>query len=210
MIILSSIVAAIGLLRDNVAVVIGAMVIAPLLGPNVALAFATTLGDFKLGIDALKTNVAGLFIALTLSVGMGYFLEVNPETSEIASRTQIQLYDIALALAAGCAGVLAFTSGISAALIGVMVAVALLPPLVVLGLLIGSANFLLAKEALLLLFTNIICVNLAGIATFLVQGVQPRSWWEASKAKKAARWAILIWSSFLIILITIILLAQKE
>jgi hypothetical protein len=58
MVVLSSIVAAIGLLRGNVAVIIGAMVIAPLIGPNVALSLATTLGDIGLSRNALKTNIA--------------------------------------------------------------------------------------------------------------------------------------------------------
>jgi len=120
MIIFSSIVAAIGVLNNNVAVIIGAMVIAPLLGPNVALSLATTLGDLSLAKNALKTNILGIALAIGISTSLGLVLFVDPAIHEISSRTSVQLTDIVLALASGSAGVLAFTSGASAALIGVL------------------------------------------------------------------------------------------
>ena len=210
MVVLSAIVAAVGLLRDNVAIIIGAMVIAPLLGPNVGLALATTLGDLELGRNALKTNLLGVAIALGFAVFIGYIFSVNPDIPEIAARTEVGFSDIVLALASGSAGVLAFTSGASMALIGVMVAVALMPPLITFGLLVGSGNLSDAVGALLLLVTNLICVNLAGVITFWVQGIRPRRWWEASKAKRATRLAIVVWSILLVILITVIILSQRN
>lgn len=210
MVVLSAVVASVGLLQNNVAIVIGAMVIAPLLGPNVALALATTLGDSELGFNALKTSLTGVFIALGLSILIGYFFSVDPGISQISSRVNVGLSDIVLALASGAAGVLAFTSGASIALIGVMVAVALMPPLITFGLLIGSGNFPEATGALLLLITNIICVNLAGVTTFLVQGIRPRKWWEASKAKKASRLAITLWAILLAILVAVILISRRN
>ena len=128
-VVLSTLVAAIGLVRGDIAVIIGAMVIAPLLGPNVALALAVTLGDGTLAVRALKTIAAGVATAAVVSVLMGVILPVDPSVPEIASRTDASFSDLALALAAGSAGALAFTTGIPTALIGVMVAVALLPPL---------------------------------------------------------------------------------
>jgi uncharacterized hydrophobic protein (TIGR00341 family) len=204
MIILSAVVAAIGLIKDNVAVIIGAMVIAPLLGPNVALSFAITVGDGALGRNALKTNIAGIAIAFGVSLGLGYVLVIDPEIGEIASRTVVSYADIILALASGVAAALSITSGVPAALIGVMVAVALMPPLVVFGLLLGSGNYLLSHWALELLVINTICINLAGVFTFLLQGLRPLNWWEASKAKKATRYAIIIWVSLLILLTTLL------
>lgn len=203
---LSTVVAAIGLLKNNVAVIIGAMVIAPLLGPNVALALSTNLADSKLGMNALKTLLSGIAMVLFLSIIMGYFLDADPDVREIALRTQANLSDIILALASGCAGVLAFTTGISSAVIGVMVAVALLPPLTVCGLLAGSGHFAEASSAFLLFLTNVICINLAGVITLLIQGVSPRVWWEADRAKKATRKALAIWSIILVALAGIIFL----
>jgi uncharacterized hydrophobic protein (TIGR00341 family) len=153
------------------------MVIAPLLGPNVALSFATTVGDGALGRNALKTNIVGIGIAFAVSLLIGYLLAIDPETSEIARRTVVSYADILLALASGIAAALSVTSGVPAVLIGVMVSVALMPPLVVFGLLMGSGNFLLSLNALELVAVNMICINLAGVVTFLVQGLRPLNWW---------------------------------
>ena len=210
MTILSTVVVAIGLIKNNVAVIIGAMVIAPFLGPNVALALSTNLADHKLGINALRTLLLGVFITILLSAGMGYFFKTDPTIPEIALRTQANLSDIFLALASGCAGVLAFTTGLSSAVIGVMVAVALLPPLTVCGLLLGTGQIKEAIGALLLFITNIICINLAGVITFLFQGVSPRAWWEADKAKKATRKALVLWSIILVVFAATILLRKTK
>ncbi|QDT44137.1 hypothetical protein Pan241w_42430 [Gimesia alba] len=200
LVMLSVVVAGVGLLRDDVAVIIGAMVIAPLLGPNVAMSLAVTLGDFDLLRSALKTNIAGSGSAFLLSILGGFLFVVDPEIPSIASRTQVDLGDILLALAAGCAGTLAFTQGLSGAVIGVMVAVALVPPLVACGMLLGNGSFALAGGAFLLTVTNLICINLAGVATFLLQGVRPRSWWEVERARKATIQSMLIWIVLLLIL----------
>lgn len=204
LVILSTLVAGVGLMRDDVAVIIGAMVIAPLLGPNVSLSLAATLGDTQLAWRSLKANAAGLFASLGVALLMGLVLTVDTGVDQIISRTQVNLGDITIALAAGSAGVLAYTRGVPAAVVGVMVAVALLPPLVDVGLLLGSGHMRLAVGAAILTFTNLICINLAGVLTFLLQGVRPRSWWEAEKAKKATRIAIATWFVLLVIFTVLI------
>jgi uncharacterized hydrophobic protein (TIGR00341 family) len=204
MTILSTFVVAIGLLKDNVAVIIGAMVIAPFLGPNVALALSSVLAEKKLGADAMKTLAVGGMIVIVLSAAMGFVFNVDTGIDEISTRTSVGFADVILALASGAAGVLAFTTGASAAVIGVMVAVALLPPLTVFGLLLGAGEIKLATGAFLLFITNIICVNLAGIGTFLFQGVSPRTWYAADKAKKATRRSLALWILTLVILVLII------
>jgi uncharacterized hydrophobic protein (TIGR00341 family) len=205
MVVLSAIVAAIGLIRDNVAVVVGAMVIAPLLGPNVSLALGTTLGDIPLTLRSLKTNVVGLVVAFGIAVAIGTLVPLDPTVKEIASRTEAGVSDVVLALAAGAAGALAYTSGVPASLVGVMVAVALVPPLVSAGLLAGSGHTALALQALVLVLTNVVCINLSGVLTFLAQRVRPRNWWEEKKAKKATQRAITLWVVFLLVLIVVIL-----
>jgi uncharacterized hydrophobic protein (TIGR00341 family) len=209
MVALSSVVASIGLIRSNVAIIIGAMVIAPLIGPNVAFSFATTLGDITLARNALKTLLAGILCALSLSVFFGFAFPIDPGVPEIYSRTVIGIGDIILALAAGSAGALAFTTGLPATLIGVMVAVALLPPLVTCGMLAGAGYWQDSFSALLLLFTNIICINLAGVITFVLQGIKPLTWWETDNAKKATKSAILLWALLLSALLIIILIFKK-
>jgi uncharacterized hydrophobic protein (TIGR00341 family) len=210
MVALSTLVAAIGLNHNSVAVIIGAMVIAPLLGPNVALSLGITLGDLSLLRQGLLTALTGITAALVLSVIIGVLLDVDPTLSEMASRTRVGLGDIVVALASGSAGALAFTTGISATLIGVMVAVALLPPLVTSGLLLGGGHPALASGAFSLFLVNLICVNLAGVTTFVLQGIKPTSWWEKDRAVKATRIAIALSVVLLAVLVSMILLVHKS
>jgi len=201
MVIMSTIVAAIGLLEDNVAVVIGAMVIAPLLGPNMALAFATTLGEGKLLWSALKSNLAGLLTALTLSVLIGFIWPLNFDSHELMMRTDVGMDGIVLALVSGAAAVLSLTAGLSNSLVGVMVAVAILPPTATVGLMLGSGNYQHALGAALLLAVNIVCVNLASNITFLLKGIKPRTWYEKKKAKQSLIILVLFWLVVLVVLV---------
>lgn len=210
MVVLSTLVAAIGLYYNSVAIIIGAMVIAPLLGPNMAMALATTLGDLPLLWRAVRTSLAGIATVMVLSVFLGVLLQVAPDAPEVASRDGVALGDVVVALASGAAGALAFTTGVSATLIGVMVAVALLPPLVTFGLLLGGEHPALAPGALSLFLINLICINLAGVTTFLVQGIRPATWWEKDRAVKATRIAIALWATLLAALIGLILLLGRS
>ncbi len=207
LVVLSTVVAAIGMIRDNVAVVIGAMVIAPLIGPNMAFALGTTLGDTDLLYRAAKTNLAGIALAFALSVAAGLFVDFDPSVAEIASRSEVNLADLGLALAAGVAGALSLTRGVSSALIGVMVAVALLPPLVALGLYVGDGMWDEGIRAGLLLFTNVAAINLAGVLTFVIQGIRPKTWYESERAQTATRIALVLWLLLLGILVFAIHLA---
>jgi uncharacterized hydrophobic protein (TIGR00341 family) len=209
LIVLASVVASVGILRNNVVFIIGAMVIAPVLGPNVGLSLGTTLGDISLSRRAIKTIAIGILTALVFSIAIGLIFRVNPDIPELISRTRVNFGDIALALAAGSAAALSLTTGLLSALIGVMVAVALLPPLVTLGILVGSGHWKLALGSLLLFLINLICINLAGVVTFLAQGIRPLTWWEADRAKRSTRIAIFLWTSLLVALAVLILFSQK-
>lgn len=203
LIVLSALVASIGILKNNEVIIIGAMVLAPLLGPNVALSLATTLGDISLAKRAIKSIALSASLVLMPTILIGLFVPINPNLSVIISRTEVGLADVVLALAAGSAAALSMATELYAALIGVMVAVALLPPLVTAGLLIGAGQWPLAGRALLLFLTNLIGINLSGVVTFIIQGIRPLTWWEKTQAKKATRFALLIW----IILLAILILA---
>jgi uncharacterized hydrophobic protein (TIGR00341 family) len=187
MVALSAVIAAIGLVRNDMAIIIGAMVLAPLLLPNVAFALANTLGDISLGRDAFITAVTGITLAVFISTVSGFAFPVDPSVPAIAARIQLHWSDLLLALASGSAGVLALTGGRGAlSLVGVMVAVALMPPLVTAGLMLGSGYYPQALSALDLAFANIICINLAGVITFNIQGIRPSTWWEKNRAKQAS------------------------
>ncbi|MBL4612557.1 MAG: TIGR00341 family protein [Emcibacter sp.] len=210
LVVFSTIVASIGLIENNVAVVIGAMVIAPLLGPNLALALSTALGDLDLMGNALKTMAVGFLIALTLSFSLGLVWgtywpdELNGP--ELLSRTVVGFDSIALALVSGAAAVLSLASGLSSVLVGVMVAVALLPPGATIGIMLGAGRYELALGAALLLAVNIVSVNLSAKLVFLFKGVQPRTWFEKKKAKRAMIFYMVFWLLSLTVLGYIIVL----
>ncbi len=209
---LSSLVAGIGLIQSDVAVVIGAMVIAPLLGPNLALAFGSALGDKSLILRAIKTNVIGLSFTLVITVFASLLIpdEAVLNSVEMMNRTNVGYASIILALASGAAAVLSLTMGVSSALVGVMVAVALMPPAVTLGVTLGNGQFSLAYGTFLLLATNIVCVNLAAQAIFRIKGIRPRTWYEEKNAKKASRNNTLVWLVMLLLLAGLIWLKQDH
>ena len=140
-----------------------------------------------------------------MAIGLA-FSGLDPMTGEIQARVNPGPLDFVVALAAGSAGALAFTSGASASLLGVMVAVALMPPLVTGGMLLGAGHPAAAFQALLLVTINVISVNLAAVVTFLWRGVRPRTWWEADTARKATRRAVVIWSVLLAALVALVIL----
>lgn len=206
LVVLSTVVAAIGLAENNVAVVVGAMVIAPLLGPIIAFAFATSLGDQKLSGQSLTATAAGLALALVLALLIGLIWPIDLNGHEVITRTQVGLDSVALALASGAAAVLSLTTGLSSALVGVMVAVALLPPTAVMGLLLGHGRWELALGAGLLLAVNVVCVLLSAKVVFLIKGVSPRGWLETRKAQHSMALYIAFWAVLLVILVAAILL----
>jgi len=205
LVILSSVVAAIGLITNNVAVVIGAMVIAPLLGPNLALSLGTALGDLSLIRKSVQTLVAGMLLAVAVSAGLGVFWPSDMTSHELISRTDVGLDSAALALASGAAAALSLTTGLSSVLVGVMVAVALLPPAVALGLMLGYGNTGLATGAGLLLAVNVVCVSTWPARLFSISmRIRPRGWLEKEKAKRAKVVYVVGWLVTLLMLIVVI------
>ncbi len=201
---LSTIVAGIGLLDNNVAVVIGAMVIAPLLGPNMALALSTTLGDTALLKQAIKTLICGISCAFIIATLWSLLITIDFSIAEIESRTHATLAAAALAFVSGAAGALSLATGGSSTLVGVMVAVALLPPTTVAGFAVGAGAWPQASGAFLLLSVNIVCVNLGSKIAFYTKGIRPSRWLDKEKAKRAVKLGFLSWSILLCILLLLL------
>ena len=207
--VLSSIVAGIGLLENNIAVIIGAMVIAPLLGPNIAFALGSSLGETRLMWQSLKAIASGIILAILVAIIIGFFWPLDITTQEVLIRTEANYAGTAIALASGAAAALSLVTGSSGVLVGVMVAVALMPPAVTIGLMLSVTNLPLALGAALLLAVNIVCINLSAKLVFLIKGIQPRTWLEARKAKQSQKLYLLIWLMLLILLITAIYFRHK-
>jgi len=189
---LSALVAGIGLVRDDVAVVIGAMLIAPLLGPALAFAFGTALGDRALIGRALLTLAAGFALAILLPMGLPLVTEPDFSDGALKARGEVDLGSLALALASGSAAALSLTAGVSTTLVGVMVAAALLPPAAAIGLALASAEIEAGSGAALLLGVNVAAVSLAAILVFLAKGIRPRSWHEREGAAQSVRATVAI------------------
>lgn len=207
---LSTIVTAFGLYEDSVTLVIGGMLISPLLNPSLALAFGAAIGDRGLMLRAVNANAAGLGVVLLLSILLGVVQAPDLASGQLAGRTNVGLDSVALALASGAAAALSITSGLSNALVGVLVAVAVLPPAVAAGLLLGAGSFGCAAGSGILLAVNIACVNLAAQAVFFVQGIRPRTWYEALKARHSARLNAVVWTALLITLLAILFYWQQS
>jgi uncharacterized hydrophobic protein (TIGR00341 family) len=201
---LSTLVAAIGLLYGDVAVIIAAMVIAPLLGPNVALAFASAIGDRRLLGRAAIASALGIGLSVAGASLIGFVLPGRHEDPEFLNRTLVGYHSVALALASGTAGALSLLTNVSSTLVGVMVAVALMPPAVVLGYMLGSAQLPQAAGAGALLAPNIVCINLSAQLVFFFRGIRPRTWLERREAQQSTAISIAVWSGLLMVLLAII------
>jgi len=175
------------------------MVIAPLLGPNVGLSLAVTLGDFSFSLKALRENLLRIGTGFVFAFAVGMIFQINPDVPEIVSRTFINSTDIVIALAAGVAGALALSTGAPATLIGVMVA------LVTAGMLTALGSYSAALGALGLLGVNLISINLAGVLTFLAMGIRPGSKDDVNKARILATLSVAVWITLLAVLTIIIL-----
>ena len=206
MVVLSAFVAGIGILKDNLAIIIGAMVIAPFLGPNMSLAFGTILGDWSIIKKSISAGIVATVLALIISMIWGYFAN---DLSAITFDPEINYQDILLALICGFAGVISVISGQGATLVGVMVAAALLPPLMRGGLLLGAEDYRNAINSFLIFIANVISLNIAGIVTFYLAGIKPSNWWEKGVAKKKTRTALIVWTIALIIIILSIVLIRS-
>lgn len=144
---LSSLIAGLGMRGDQTAVVIGAMIVAPILGPTMGMALASTFGDWNLGRKAAMTLVIGSALAILVGLLIGVVADIDPLIPELVSRTVVGPADIALALSSGAAGVLAFSQGSSLSLVGVMIAVALVPPLPATGIYAGAGYPVVSAQA---------------------------------------------------------------
>jgi uncharacterized hydrophobic protein (TIGR00271 family) len=170
LLLLSGAIATFGLLASSAATIIGAMIVAPLMGPILGIAFSTVMGNRRLLRRSLLSVMTGVILVILISLMICRLTGLNTLTSEIQARTAPTLLDLGVALAAGTAGAYAKSRrDISDALPGVAIAVALVPPLSVVG--IGLANRLPAVTggSLLLFLTNLVGIIFSGSAVFLLQ-----------------------------------------
>ena len=163
---LSATIAGLGLANNSAAVVIGAMLVAPLMTPILAIAAAVVQGWGRRMMESLAIVLAGAAVAIGVGVAIAVVapsLRTGiPLPGELLARTGPNLIDLGIALAAGAAGgFVAVRTEASGALPGVGIAVALVPPLATVGITLGLGEFDLAMGALLLFTTNLVAIVFA-------------------------------------------------
>ena len=175
LIVLSCIIATLGLLLNSGAVVIGAMLVAPLMSPIFAFSLGLVLGDVRLMRLSIEAVFKGVALAVIIAAFIGVLSPFKELTDEIMARTQPTLLDLAVALASGMAGAYALArKDVSAALPGVAIAAALMPPLGAVGLGLSLGDARVAGGASLLFAANIAAISLAGVIVFMLLGIRPQ------------------------------------
>ena len=171
---LSGAIATLGLGLNQTAVVIGAMLVAPLLGPLLGLSLALAVGDGRLALQTALTILIGAASVIALAAVLTFVLPFQDVTAEIASRTRPTTLDLGIAVFSGLAGAVVTVSRetrLSASIPGVAIAVALIPPLGVAGFAIGTQRWELLQGPLLLFGANLGGIVLSGMGAFLLVGM---------------------------------------
>jgi uncharacterized hydrophobic protein (TIGR00271 family) len=171
---LAAAIATFGLLLDSAAVIIGAMLVAPLMAAIFGLSLGVVRGDLRLLRRAAAATLQGVILAIVVAVVLALIGPDTPLPHEVMSRTRPTLLDLGVALASGAAGAYALCrKDVSASLPGVAIAAALVPPLAAVGIGLARWNGTIAGGALLLFVTNLVAIIAAGGLVFLWLGFRP-------------------------------------
>ncbi|MDD3646763.1 MAG: TIGR00341 family protein [Candidatus Gracilibacteria bacterium] len=190
---LSSVIAALGLLQNSVAVVIGAMLIAPLLRPINGISFAVARGEKPFFWISMRV----MFFSVLVSVIMGFFsvkiTGLTVETSEILSRTSPNIIDLFIAIFSAMVAVLSLGfSRLGESVAGVAMAAALMPPLAVVGIELELGNYTLAGGAMMLFLANLVAIVLVGAVIFWLYGFTPHSGIKQKSAVKGFTFIVFV------------------
>ena len=192
---LSTVIATCGLLANSAAVVIGAMLIAPMMRPVMSAAGAIVMGWRDRLIAALLLVTAMAIAAVAIAVGIGQFApDMVHIPEQVMYRTEPTYFDLIIALAAGAGGAYTMTRKESSAIPGVAMAVSLLPPLASCGILLVFTENDLALRAFILFVTNFFAMTLASTVVFLISGVSP-----AHQRRKSAKFTASLVFIFLLL-----------
>lgn len=187
-------IATFGLLTNSTAVIIGAMIIAPLMLPIRGLAFGALVGNLSLFRQCIIAVLFGTLLSILISYSIGWLVNLPSFGSEVLSRSKPNLLDLGIAVAAGgISGYAKVNSKISTSVAGTAIAVALMPPICVIGLGLAKSDWSLSLGATLLYLTNLLGISLACILTFLFTGYSP-----FHRARNVLLWALALTGALLI------------
>jgi uncharacterized hydrophobic protein (TIGR00341 family) len=193
MTIVSAVIATAGLLLDSPAVVVGSMVIAPLVGPAMAASVGTVVNDHEMFSRGVRLQIGGLVLAVLTAAVFAVVVRYSnfiPPLADVATVPEIReriapdFLSLVVALGAGVAGVVSLTSGVSTALVGVMIAVALIPPAATAGIGLAWGAPLVTVGSSVLLLVNVLSINLAALIVLWYRGYRPEHWFRQTNAKQ--------------------------
>lgn len=203
LIILSAAIATVGLLQSSGAVIIGAMLVAPLMSPILAMGISIVHGNLSLLRVAAEATMKGIFLAIFVGVVVTLISPIIEPTVEITNRISPNILDLMIAIASGAAAAYAVSrKEVAAALPGVAIAVSLVPPLGVVGYGLGTSQLNIAAGALVLFLTNLTAIIFASVLTFLALGFYPKLVQQEQKTIRSRGFQITLAS---LIVISIIL-----
>ena len=185
MTVVSAVVATAGLLLDSAAVVVGSMVIAPLVGPALSASIGTVLDDRDLFRRGIRLQALGVIVAIASAALFAALIRSIPlfppgadvtKIPEVAIRISPDFLSLIIALGAGIAGIISLSAGASTALVGVMIAVALIPPAATVGIGLAWGEPAVTVSAGILVLVNLLAINLSALITLRYMGYRPRDW----------------------------------
>lgn len=194
MTVVSAIIATAGLLLDSPATVVGSMVIAPLIGPAMAAAVGSVIDDTDLFRRGAVLQLLGVVLSIVAATAFAIFVQttnlvppgLDPlALSEVEERLSPNFLSLAVAIGAGVAGAVSLMTGISAALVGVMIAVALIPPAATVGIGIAYGEPSLALGSAVLVAVNVLSINLAALVVLWYSGYRPQQFFQRDQARVA-------------------------
>ncbi len=198
--ILSCIIATAGLIQGSSATIIGAMIVAPLMTPILAFSLGVIWGDIYLIRTSLTSIFKGIMWAVVISTVISYLVPIPEYSPEILSRTHPTLFDVLVALASGIVGAYGYANEkISSTLVGIAIAVALMPPLCNIGIGIGTMNPQIAYGATVLFVINLVSIGLAGAVVFWMMEIHPPLA-DQEQVKKRAMYQIIISIAILLVI----------
>jgi len=169
---MSGLIALLGLLTNSVAVVIGAMLISPLMGPIISSGLALTIGDLRLAKRAFRIIAISVFITVVTTAFIALLSPLKDPTAEILARVRPNIYDLFIAMLSGIAGAVALCTKRNYLITttGVAVATAVIPPLSVAGYGLGTGQIMLGVGGFFLFFTNFVAIVLTSSLVFFIMG----------------------------------------
>ena len=193
MTVVSALIATAGLLLDSPAVVVGSMVIAPLVGPAMAASVGTVVNDQEMFRRGARLQVVGILLAIASAFAFAFLVrQINlvppladvTAIPEVRERVAPDFLSLVIAIGAGVAGIVSLTTGVSAALVGVMIAVALIPPAATVGIGLAWGQPMVSLSSAVLVAVNVLSINLSALIVLWYSGYRPEHWFRRDDARR--------------------------